>query len=201
MHPSYLRQFHASQIFHALRAQPGISQKELSDLTGCDKSTVSIVIKRFEEIGLVERVTGLPDGRRGRPSEMIRISELSGLLMGMTVDIYSLYYAPVGILLGFVTGLVYRKFQPKKWQIFPAALVITLPSTIISSCITAFLFGGITSSGSTVLVQLLAKTPLGMVGSCFVVQFITDYIDRVLCIAVAAVLITALRKSMKENFA
>lgn len=68
---------------------------------------------------------------------------LSGLLMGMTVDIYSLYYAPVGILLGFVTGLVYRKFQPKKWQIFPAALVITLPSTIISSCITAFLFGGI----------------------------------------------------------
>ena len=104
---------------------------------------------------------------------------LSGLLMGMTVDIYSLYYAPVGILLGFVTGLVYRKFQPKKWQIFPAALVITLPSTIISSCITAFLFGG----------------------SCFVVQFITDYIDRVLCIAVAAVLITALRKSMKENFA
>jgi energy-coupling factor transport system substrate-specific component len=37
---------------------------------------------------------------------------LSGLLMGMTVDIYSLYYAPVGILLGFVTGLVYRKFQP-----------------------------------------------------------------------------------------
>ena len=77
--------------------------------------------------------------------------------MGMTVDIYSLYYAPVGILLGFVTGLVYRKFQPKKWQIFPAALVITLPSTIISSCITAFLFGGITSSGSTVLVQPSGK--------------------------------------------
>ena len=100
-----------------------------------------------------------------------------------------------------VSGYAVKIRQPKKWQIFPAALVITLPSTIISSCITAFLFGGITSSGSTVLVQLLAKTPLGMVGSCFVVQFITDYIDRVLCIAVAAVLITALRKSMKENFA
>ena len=127
---------------------------------------------------------------------------LSGLLMGMTVDIYSpVLCSSRNFFLGFVTGLVYRKFQPKKWQIFPAALVITLPSTIISSCITAFLFGGITSSGSTVLVQLLAKTPLGMVGSCFVVQFITDYIDRVLCIAVAAVLITALRKSMKENFA
>lgn len=77
---------------------------------------------------------------------------ISGLLMGMTVDVYSLYYAPVGIVLGFVTGLVYRKFQPKKWQIFPAAIAITLPSTLISSCITAFLFGGITSSGSSILV-------------------------------------------------
>ena len=126
---------------------------------------------------------------------------LSGLLMGMTVDVYSLYYAPVGIVLGFVTGLVYRKWQPKKWGILPAALLITLPSTIISSCITAFLFGGITSSGSTLLVQILARTPLGMVGSCFVVQFITDYIDRVLCLAVSAVLITALRKNMKGIFA
>ena len=111
-----------------------------------------------------------------------------------------LYYAPVGIVLGFVTGLVYRKFQPKKWQIFPAAVAITLPSTLISSCITAFLFGGITSSGSSILVQLLSKTPLGMVASCFVVQFVTDYIDRVLCLALAAVMIGALRKNMKESF-
>ena len=103
-------------------------------------------------------------------------------------------------VLGFVTGLVYRKFQPKKWQIFPAAVAITLPSTLISSCITAFLFGGITSSGSSILVQLLSKTPLGMVGSCFVVQFVTDYIDRVLCLALAAVMIGALRKNMKESF-
>ena len=107
----------------------------------------------------------------------------------------------MGILLGFVTGLVYKKWQPKKWAILPAALIITLPSTIISSCITAFLFGGITSSGSTILVQILARTPLGLVGSCFVVQFITDYIDRVICIAVATVLMTALRKNMKGIFA
>lgn len=125
---------------------------------------------------------------------------LSGLLMGLTVDIYSLYYAPVGIILGLVTGLVYKKYHPKKWWIFIAALVITIPSTIVSSCITAFLFGGITSSGSSLIVQVLAKTPLGMVGSCFVVQFITDYIDRVICLYVAVVLTKALPKNMKEIF-
>lgn len=46
---------------------------------------------------------------------------LSGLLMGMTVDVYSLYYAPVGIVLCFVTGLVFKKWQPKKWGILPGS--------------------------------------------------------------------------------
>lgn len=119
---------------------------------------------------------------------------LSGLLMGMTVDVYSLYYAPVGMILGLVTGLVYRKYHPKKWWILLAAAVITIPSTIASSCITAFLFGGVTSSGSSILVQLFARTPLGMVGSCFVVQFITDYIDRVICLYLADVLIRTIRR-------
>ena len=63
---------------------------------------------------------------------------LSGLLMGMTVDVYSLYYAPVGMILGFVTGLVYQKYRPKKWWILAAAAVITIPATIASACITAF---------------------------------------------------------------
>ena len=125
---------------------------------------------------------------------------LSGLLLGMTVDIYSLYYAPVGIILGFVTGLVYKKYQPKKWWILLAAVVITLPSTIVSSCITAFLFGGITSSGSSLIVQLLSRTPLGMVGSCFVVQFLTDYLDRVICLYVVAVLTKTLHKYIGERF-
>lgn len=125
---------------------------------------------------------------------------LSGLIMGMTVDVYSLYYAPVGIILGFVTGLVYKKCHPKKGWILLAAILITIPSTIVSSCITAFLFGGITSSGSSILVQILAKTPLGMVGSCFVVQFITDYIDRVICLFVVAAMTKVLSKRMKESF-
>lgn len=122
-------------------------------------------------------------------------SVLSGLLMGVTVDIYSLYYAPVGIILGLITGLVYKKYNPQKWWILIAAAIITIPSTIASSCITAFLFGGITSSGSSLLVQLLAQTPLGMVGSSFVVQVVTDYIDRVICLYFVSALVKATRRN------
>ena len=105
---------------------------------------------------------------------------LSGILLGIISDIYSLYYAPVGILLGFLAGMIGKKRKNQKSWIFKAALFITLPTSLLSAGITAYLFGGITSSGSTILVQLLAKTPLGLTMSCLIVQFITDYIDRVI---------------------
>ena len=103
---------------------------------------------------------------------------ISGIFMGMTVDIYSLYFAPVGMITGIMSGLVFRKLSVKKVKVLFAAVLITVPGTIVSSVINAVLFGGVTSSGSSILVQLLSRTPLGLTGSIFAVQFLTDYLDR-----------------------
>lgn len=103
---------------------------------------------------------------------------LSALITGMISDIYALYYMPVGIVLGVMTGFVFQKNKSNK--LFIKAFCISIPASLISACITANLFGGITSSGSTMLVQLLAKTPLGLTLSCLIVQFFTDYFDRLL---------------------
>lgn len=103
---------------------------------------------------------------------------LSALITGMTSDIYALYYMPVGVVLGIVTGLFFQKNKTNK--LFVKAFCISVPASLISACITATIFGGITSSGSTMLVQLLAKTPLGLTLSCLIVQFFTDYFDRLL---------------------
>ena len=103
---------------------------------------------------------------------------LSALITGMTSDIYALYYMPVGIVLGVMTGFVFQKNKSNK--LFVKSLCISVPASLISACITATVFGGITSSGSTMLVQLLAKTPLGLTLSCLIVQFFTDYFDRLL---------------------
>ena len=105
---------------------------------------------------------------------------LYGLVMGLTMDIFSLYFMPVGIVLGLVTGIVARAFPLRKWKIIPGALFITIPGTIVSAIITTVLFGGITSSGSAVLVQVLNKMGLGLTASVFLVQILTDYLDRLL---------------------
>lgn len=117
---------------------------------------------------------------------------ISGIFMGMTVDIYSLYFAPVGMITGLFSGLIFRKISVKKAKILLAAVGITVPGTIISSVINALLFGGVTSSGSSILVQLLAKTPLGLTGSIFAVQFITDYLDRCISVFLVSVCVAAL---------
>ena len=114
---------------------------------------------------------------------------LSGIFMGMTVDIYSLYFAPVGMITGIMSGILLHG-EPagrhvKGGWIFLKGLGVSVPGTIMSALINAVLFGGVTSSGSTVIVQLLARTPLGLTGSIFAVQFLTDYIDR--CVSIFAV--------------
>ena len=114
---------------------------------------------------------------------------LYGLVMGFTLDIYSLYFMPVGLMLGLVTGLVSRYFSLKKWRMIPGAMLITIPGTIVSAVITAVLFGGITSSGSTVIVQVLNKAGLGLTASVFIVQVLTDYLDRLLSLVVVSYLL------------
>ena len=126
---------------------------------------------------------------------------LYGLVMGFTLDIYSLYFMPVGLMLGLMTGLVSKYFSLRKWRMIPGAMLITIPGTIVSSIITAVLFGGITSSGSTVIVQVLNKAGLGLTASVFIVQILTDYLDRLLSLVIVTYLLHVIPSDLyrREN--
>lgn len=129
---------------------------------------------------------------------------LSGIILGMTTDIYSLYFAPVGMITGLMAGIagmvmksLLSERNVRKRQILTGAFLITVPGTLVSSVINAVLFGGVTSSGSSILVQLLAKTPLGMTGSIFAVQILTDYLDRVIALALAVSVLQVLPQDLR----
>ncbi len=124
---------------------------------------------------------------------------VSGLVSGFTSDIYALYYIPVQLITGILTGIVFRKMQPRKLQLIPAAALISIPGTVVSSTITAVVFGGITSSGSTILVQLLSHAGLSMTASVCVVQALTDYADRVLSLMLTVAVMAAIPSSVKNS--
>ena len=94
---SLSRRLHAHEIFHAIRREPQISQRDIVRRTGFDKSTVSSIIAHFDERGLVIRMQGMRASRPGRPTEALSIAPTSGLLAGVQVEAEELGFIVAGL--------------------------------------------------------------------------------------------------------
>lgn len=125
------------------------------------------------------------------------ITGVCGSIISGTFDIYSLYFAPVQISTGFLAGIMFNKNFLSGIKTPLGVLVFALPTSIISSIITAFVFGGITSSGSSYIVQILKAFGVGDVTSVFVVQFFTDYLDKFVAVVLVNLGIKAIPKSVR----
>lgn len=127
---------------------------------------------------------------------------ISGVLQGCTSDVYAFYYIPVQMIIAVMTGLVFsgkRQNTKNIRQILVAAAMISIPGTFVSAGITAVVFGGITSSGSTIIVQLLHGAGLELSTSVFVTQALTDYLDRVAVLYCVAGMLKIIPYSLKEK--
>ena len=121
----------------------------------------------------------------------------NGLISGVLTDVYSLYFLPVGAVTGLMAGLLFRKGILKGWKVIPGSLALTVPGTVLSASISAFLFGGVTSSGSSLLVQFFHHLGLNLVASAFAVQIVTDYADRLISVLLVLVLTACLSVNLK----
>ncbi|WP_019724260.1 ECF transporter S component [Enterococcus mundtii] len=121
----------------------------------------------------------------------------SSLLSGVTMDMFSLYYSPIQIVTGLLAGLILpQKLQAhglkSRLSLLAWTFVLSAPGTILSSIITIQLFGGITSSGSSAIVQLLYGLGLNQAVSVTIVQAATDYLDRLLSVLVVSLVVLKL---------
>jgi energy-coupling factor transport system substrate-specific component len=121
---------------------------------------------------------------------------LSGFILGISIDPYALYFLPVQIITGFIAGLIFRTKWMKKGRTLFGTLAVTIPGTLVSSMIAAFLFGGFTSSGSSIIVMLLRKFGFHEVSSVFLVQIATDYLDRIITVSLVLFLAEVLPKEI-----
>lgn len=135
------------------------------------------------------------------PKYAVLTGVLGSLVSGITFDIYSLYYAPVQIFTGFLAGIMYNKGLLKGVKTPLGVFLFTLPTSLISAMITAFLFGGITSSGSSYIVQILSHFNVPMVVSVFITQVITDYADKFVGVILVGLAVKALPKNFTKELA
>ena len=131
------------------------------------------------------------------PKYAVMTGVCGSLVSGMTFDPYSLYFAPVQISTGLFAGVMYNKgfLNGKKTPL--GVFIFTLTTSLISAVIAAYLFGGVTSSGSSYIVQILSNLNVPMVVSVFVTQVCTDYADKFLAVILVALGVSALPSNYK----
>ena len=96
---------------------------------------------------------------------------------------------------------MFEKGFLKGKRAFLGVLAFAIPTSILSSIISAYVFKGITSSGSSYIVQILSGIGVNKVVGVFTTQFFTDYTDKFIAVlivnSIVSVLPTGFIKKLK----
>ncbi len=109
---------------------------------------------------------------------------MSGIVNGITFDMYSFYYIPVQVCLAGICAYVNKFHFFEKGHIFLSTFLISVPASMVGAIITVFVFKGFTSSGSMYMITILHHMGISLVMSSFLVQVVTDYIDKFIILLV-----------------
>lgn len=121
----------------------------------------------------------------------------SGIISGITFDPVSLYFIPVQIITGLMAGILFRKGLFKGKSMVIGIIGVTLISSVVASIIAAYVFGGITSSGSSFIVMYLKEAGVNIITSIFSTQILTDLLDKVIVISLVIYSIKIIPESLK----
>ncbi|MDO5040684.1 MAG: ECF transporter S component [Peptoniphilus sp.] len=110
---------------------------------------------------------------------------VSSCIVAMLFDPYALPFAPTGMLMIFMLGVFLEHDLVEKLAAPVSMLLIVLPASILGAIIAGYIFGGVTSSGSSIIVRFLINSGLNPALSTFVIQFFMEYFDRLMSFYIA----------------
>lgn len=124
----------------------------------------------------------------------------AGSVVNSFYDPYAIPYLPTYLATALMIYWTYKNKRIKKFPLLVKAIFVTIPSATVGGLITAYIFGGITSSGTSVILAALTKTGLSLLQSSIIVQLIFEYIDKVFMMAVMEFSISYMPGRIKEKF-
>ena len=133
------------------------------------------------------------------PSYGILTGITGNLISAMNGDIYSLFFLPVQIIIGLLSGIMYRKGYLKGKKVILGVAGFSILASIAGSFIAAMVFGGVTSSGSTYIVQVLNNLGMNEVLSVFITQGFTDYADKLVSVLLVNSAVLKVGKYLNKN--
>ena len=122
---------------------------------------------------------------------------VTSLINGLTFDPYSLYFIPVQAIIGLMAGICYKKNLFKGKFLILGIIITTVMGSIVASLISACVFGGITSSGTSFIVMYLKEAGVNIVTSVFSTQILFDLIDKGITVLLVLTILKALPANIK----
>lgn len=123
----------------------------------------------------------------------------TSLINGFAFDPYSLYFFPIQVIIGLVAGFLYKKGLFKGNLIILSILISSILGSLVASLISAYVFGGITTSGTSFIVMYFKNIGVNIVASVFSTQILFDLLDKFSTIFIVLILIKSLPNNMKEK--
>ncbi|WP_411167460.1 ECF transporter S component [Clostridium sp. MB05] len=127
------------------------------------------------------------------------VGGLSATVNGITFDPISLYFIPVQLVLGISTGIVFKSKESNGIKSVFKIVVITLLASATAAVIASFVFDGVTTSGSSILVAILKNSGISIITAVFSTQIFTDLLDKAVSFGVVFSIIGMLPLNIKSK--
>lgn len=126
---------------------------------------------------------------------------LSNMIWGILINPELFPWFPVAAAIGFVAGLCanYGLFK-NWWGVVITGFLVALAATIVGTPIAVYLFGGITSSGTSFLTAYLLATGQGLVEAVLTTNFLFEPLDKIATCLLAWLIIRGLSVRYVSRF-
>ena len=126
---------------------------------------------------------------------------LTNIIWGITIDPNMLPWFPVAIFIGLVAGFMARWGWFKKWwKVIVTGFVISIFTTIVAAPIAVYLYGGITTSGSSFVTAFLLQTGQNLWAAVLTTSALTDPLDKIVSSLLAFAVLLAMSPRLLARF-
>ncbi|MGI6110281.1 MAG: ECF transporter S component [Eubacteriaceae bacterium] len=110
-------------------------------------------------------------------------------------DPISIWFTPVQLLVALFTGLMFKDHRFHGFRSVLSIILITVCGSMLSAAIAGYVFDGVTSSGSSLIVAFLKNSGMNVITAVFSTQIITDLADRAISFGLSFAAIKAMPKT------
>lgn len=125
---------------------------------------------------------------------------LANLLLGLLFDPVFIPFAPVALIIGLTAGILARYgWFASLWKAVIAGAVICVISTLVSTPIVVYMFGGVTGSGTDFATAYMLAVGQNLIQSVLLSNLVLNMADKIITTVVAFLIAQRLPRNLTSS--